>query len=668
MRTEEPRTIRLEDYRPPAYRITDVSLEFDLDPSKTRVRATLSVVDNGQGGGPFALDGDNLPLLSVALDGQPLDDTAYSHDENGLTLHEVPDAFTLVTETEIAPDANTALEGLYVSSGMFCTQCEAEGFRRITFFQDRPDVLATYRVTMTADKARYPILLSNGNPLSSEDLDDGRHRAVWHDPFPKPSYLFALVAGDLGCLEDSFTTESGRDVTLRIWSEHGNEPRCTYAMDSLKRAMRWDEERFGLEYDLDIFNIVAVGDFNMGAMENKSLNIFNSKLVLASPETATDADYAFIESVIAHEYFHNWTGDRVTCRDWFQLSLKEGLTVFRDQEFSSDMRSRPVKRIEDVRALRAAQFPEDASPLAHPVRPASYIEINNFYTPTVYEKGAEVIRMIERIVGRDGFRRGLDLYFERHDGEAATCDDFVAAMADANDVDFTHFKLWYSQAGTPELSVVGHWDEAANRYSVGISQVTPPTPGQPDKKPLYVPIDVALIGANGAPLETTYDGVSGESHVVHLQEAEQSFVFDGVTENPILSINRAFSAPVRIKSDAGDAADAFLMAHDSDPFNRWESGQQYGTRLLLRGVAVDPKRAGHGDRRRVHRRDQEHYRRWDAGSLPSPPKPFCYPAKAISPIRWRWSMSRPSTPRGKPCAKRSPANWMASCRTPTARA
>ncbi|MEM7122993.1 MAG: aminopeptidase N [Pseudomonadota bacterium] len=585
MRTEEPRTIRLEDYRPPAYRITDVSLEFDLDPSKTRIRATMSVVDNGQGGGPFKLDGDNLPLLSIALDGQPLDDDAYSHDDNGLTLHEVPDTFTLVTETEIAPDANTALEGLYVSSGMFCTQCEAEGFRRITFFQDRPDVLATYRVTMTADKTQYPVLLSNGNPVSSEDFDDGHHRAVWHDPFPKPSYLFALVAGDLGCLEDSFTTASGREVALRIWSEHGNEPRCTYAMDSLKRSMRWDEERFGLEYDLDIFNIVAVGDFNMGAMENKSLNIFNSKLVLASPETATDADYAFIESVIAHEYFHNWTGNRVTCRDWFQLSLKEGLTVFRDQEFSSDMRSRPVKRIEDVRALRAAQFPEDASPLAHPIRPASYIEINNFYTPTVYEKGAEVIRMIERIVGRDGFRRGLDLYFERHDGEAATCDDFVAAMADANDVDFTHFKLWYSQAGTPELSVVGHWDEAAKRYSVGISQVTPPTPGQPDKKPLFMPIDVALIGPDGAPLEMTYDGASGKSHVVHLQEAEQTFVFEGVAENPVLSINRAFSAPVRIRSDAGDTADAFLMAHDSDPFNRWESGQQYGTRLLLRGVA-----------------------------------------------------------------------------------
>ncbi len=585
MRTEEPRTIRLEDYRPPAYRIEEVDLDFDLDPAKTRVRATMSVVDNGQGGGSFELHGDKLPLLSLTLDGEPLDESAYAHDDNGLTLHEVPDRFTLVTETEIAPADNTTLEGLYVSSGMFCTQCEAEGFRRITFFQDRPDVLATYRVTMTADKAQYPVLLSNGNPHSSEDVDGGRHRAVWHDPFPKPSYLFALVAGDLGCLEDSFTTASGRDVTLRIWSEHGNEPRCTYAMDSLKRAMRWDEERFGLEYDLDIFNIVAVSDFNMGAMENKSLNIFNSKLVLASPETATDADYAFIESVIAHEYFHNWTGDRVTCRDWFQLSLKEGLTVFRDQEFSADMRSRPVKRIEDVRALRAAQFPEDASPLAHPVRPASYIEINNFYTPTVYEKGAEVIRMIERIVGRDGFRRGLDLYFERHDGAAATCDDFVAAMADANDVDFTHFKLWYSQAGTPELSVIGHWDEATNRYSVAISQVTPPTPGQPDKKPLYMPIDIALIGASGAPLTTTYDGVSGESHVVHLQEAEQSFVFEGVSESPVPSMNRAFSAPVRIKSDAGNGADAFLMAHDSDPFNRWESGQQYGTRLLLRGVA-----------------------------------------------------------------------------------
>ena len=584
MRTEEPKTIHLKDYRPPAYRIHEVDLRFDLDPAKTRVRAEMKVAADGDEGGPFHLHGDDLPLLSIALDGRSLDQAAYSHDGEGLTIHQVPQAFTLTTETEIEPDKNTELEGLYVSGDMFCTQCEAEGFRRITFFQDRPDVLATYRVTMEADEAKHPVLLSNGNLIESVELGGGRHRAVWHDPFPKPSYLFALVAGDLGALKDSFTTASGRKVALAIWTEHGNEPRCEYAMDSLKRAMRWDEQRFGLEYDLDVFNIVAVGDFNMGAMENKSLNIFNSKLILASPETATDSDYAFIESVVAHEYFHNWTGNRVTCRDWFQLSLKEGLTVFRDQEFSSDMRSRPVKRIEDVRTLRAAQFPEDASPLAHPIRPASYIEINNFYTPTVYEKGAEVIRMIERIVGRDGFRKGMDLYIERHDGEAATCDDFVAAMADANDVDLSQFKLWYSQAGTPEVTAEGAWNQAAKTYTLKLTQVTPPTPRQAEKKPVLMPLEVGLIGADSAALQTTFEGKTASSHILHLDRASQTFVFENVAEAAVVSVNRGFTAPIRLKTGGGDAADVFLMAHDIDPFNRWEAGQQYGTRLLLQGV------------------------------------------------------------------------------------
>ena len=590
MRTEEPKTIHLKDYKAPAFRIEAVDLHFDLDPARTRVRAEMKVVANDDSGRPFFLDGDDLPLNAIALNGAPLGEGAYTHDKSGLTLHDAPPAFALTTETEIAPAENTALEGLYVSSGMFCTQCEAQGFRRITFSQDRPDVLATYRVTMEADKASYPVLLSNGNLIDSADLDGGRHRAVWHDPFPKPTYLFALVAGDLGALKDSFTTASGREVALAIWTEHGNEPRCAYAMDSLKRAMRWDEERFGLEYDLDIFNIVAVGDFNMGAMENKSLNIFNSKLILASPETATDADYAVIESVVAHEYFHNWTGNRVTCRDWFQLSLKEGLTVFRDQEFSSDMRSRPVKRIEDVRMLRAAQFPEDAGPLAHPIRPASFIEINNFYTATVYEKGAEVIRMIERIVGRDGFRMGLDLYIERHDGEAATCDDFVAAMEDANDADLAQFKLWYSQAGTPEVTTAGSWDETARAYTLRVTQVTPPTPRQAEKKPVHLPLEVGLIGADGAALVTIFEGRSAVSHVLHVRDAEQVFVFSSVDEAPIASVNRGFTAPVRLKTDGGDAADAFLMAHDIDAFNRWESGQQYGTRLLV--TCIDDIKAG----------------------------------------------------------------------------
>ena len=578
------RETRLSDYTPYDWRVESVVLHFELDPEATVVTAKLAVLadhDAASGVRPLRLDGDSLPLVSVAIDGAPLAPESYTHDESGLVIHEPPRSFTLETRTTIAPLHNTALEGLYISSGMFCTQCEAEGFRRITFFPDRPDVLATYTVAIDADRGTCPVLLSNGNRVKELDLGQDRHRAVWHDPFPKPSYLFALVAGDLGCLEDSFTTASGRDVALRIWSEHGQQDKCAYAMDSLKRAMRWDEERYGLEYDLDIFNIVAVSDFNAGAMENKSLNVFNASLVFASPETATDANYEAIESVIAHEYFHNWTGDRVTCRDWFQLSLKEGLTVYRDQEFSGDMRSRPVKRIDDVRRLRAAQFPEDASPMAHPVRPKSYVEINNFYTPTVYEKGAEVIRMMERILGRDGFRRGMDLYLERHDGEAVTCDDFVSAMADANGADLEHFKLWYSQAGTPDVTASGRYLAGEAAYELTLEQATPPTPGEDVKEALHIPFEVGLVGPNGGDMEVELDGRSGSSHVLDLVEGSQTFRFERVGAAPVLSLNRGFSAPVRVKPRPGDADLAFLMAHDSDPFARWEAGQQYATGLLL---------------------------------------------------------------------------------------
>ncbi len=492
--------IRLADYRPPDYRIESVALDVDLAPETTRVKSTLrlrAAHDRAGGVRPLVLDGDGLELLSVALDGERLGPGDYAADAKSLTLHRPPPRFTLEIQTAIHPAANTQLSGLYVSKGVFCTQCEAEGFRRITYFLDRPDVMAVYRTTIRAPREACPVLLSNGNLVEEGALADGRHYAVWDDPFAKPSYLFALVAGDLAWREDSFTTRSGRKVRLRIFVEHGKEARTSYAMDVLKRAMAWDETRFGLEYDLDGFNIVAVSDFNMGAMENKSLNIFNDRYILADPETATDADYAGIETVVAHEYFHNWTGDRITCRDWFQLSLKEGLTVFRDQEFSSDMRSRPVERIGAVRALRARQFPEDAGPLAHPVRPDSYIEINNFYTATVYQKGAEVIRMMHTLLGEAGFQKGMRLYVERHDGQAVTCDDFVAAMADANAVDLTQFKRWYSQAGTPELEVAGRYDGAAGAYELTVAQRCKPTPGQPEKLPLHIPLALGLLDARG---------------------------------------------------------------------------------------------------------------------------------------------------------------------------
>ena len=578
----EPHVIRLADYTPPPYRIEAVALEFDLVPNATRVKARLKMVsehDRAKGVKALVLDGEDLKLLHVAVEGRKLAENEYNVSERGLTLNVPPAAFTLETEVEINPEANKALEGLYVSRGVFCTQCEAEGFRHITYFLDRPDAMTVFRVTVRAPKASCPVLLSNGNLIDQGDLPDGRHFAVWEDPFRKPCYLFALVAGDLAHIEDSFTTMSGRKVRLGIYVEHGKESRAGYAMGALQRSMKWDEEAWGREYDLDIFNIVAVSDFNMGAMENKSLNIFNDRYILADPETATDMDYYLIESIVGHEYFHNWSGDRVTCRDWFQLSLKEGLTVFRDQEFTADMRNRANKRIDDVEVLRVSQFREDAGPLAHPVRPDSYIEINNFYTATVYQKGAEVIRMMQTVLGKEKFRAGMDLYFQRHDGQAVTCEDFAAAMEDASGIDLTQFKLWYSQSGTPQLSVEGKYDPNGKRYSLKISQSCAPTPGQPTKKPFQIPVSMALIAPNGGE-------VPGATQVLELTQPTQTFTFENVPSEPRLSINRNFSAPVIVKFDQSDADKAFLMTHDTDAFNRWNAGQDYGGAVILRGVAA----------------------------------------------------------------------------------
>ncbi|WP_341702497.1 aminopeptidase N [Ferrovibrio sp.] len=585
-----PQAIHRRDYRQPDYWIRRVALEFDLEPHVTRVKARLEIEPNAgtAADAPLHLDGENLVLLAVHLDGRPLADGEYSLTDRGLTITKPPAGFfVLQTEVRIDPAGNTQLSGLYQSSGVYCTQCEAEGFRRITYFADRPDVMAVYRVTIRADRKACPVLLSNGNLAEEGALPDGRHYAVWEDPFPKPSYLFALVAGDLGCNEDSFVTRSGRNVRLRIFVEHGKEGRTTYAMDALKRSMRWDETRFGLEYDLDLFNIVAVSDFNMGAMENKSLNIFNDKYILADQETATDADFAGIESVVAHEYFHNWTGDRITCRDWFQLSLKEGLTVFRDQEFSADMRSRPVTRIRDVRALRARQFREDAGPLAHPVRPDSYIAIDNFYTATVYEKGAEVIRMMHTLLGEDGFQKGMRLYVERHDGTAATCDDFAAAMADANDADLSQFRLWYSQAGTPELEIEGRYDSGEGSYHLTVRQSCPPTPGQPDKAPMHIPFAIGLLDGQGRDIPLRLEGEADTAkpgRLLQLTTPNQTFRFVNLPQPKALSLNRGFSAPVLVHVRQDGAERAFLMAHDSDPFARWEAGQQFATDLLLQRV------------------------------------------------------------------------------------
>ncbi len=593
MKTAEPRTVHLKDYTPPPYRITDLALDFQLEPKATRVKAHMSVERRGDTAEPLVLDGNRLTFVSVAMDGSDLPPSAYSADADKFTLFAPPAKFTLDIVTEIAPAENTALEGLYMSNGIYCTQCEPEGFRCITYFLDRPDNLARFETRVEADKKTAPVLLSNGNLVDCGDLDGGRHFALWRDPFPKPSYLFALVAGDLGHINDTYTTLTGRKIDLFIYVEHGNEPRAEYAMDSLKRAMRWDEETYGREYDLDIFMIVAVSAFNFGAMENKGLNIFNDKVLLASPETATDDDYARIESVVGHEYFHNWTGDRITCRDWFQLALKEGLTVFRESGFAGDMRSHSVRRITDVKDLRLRQFQEDAGPLAHPVQPQSYITIDNFYTATIYEKGAEVIGMLKTIVGPETFRKGMDLYFTRHDGEAATVEDFVRCFEEAGGRKLIQFRLWYSQAGTPEVQAEGSYDPAAGTYALNLSQRVPPTPGQPEKQPMQIPLALGLVGKeSGRALPLTLEGENAtgpEERVLELTGERQRFVFTGIDEAPVLSIGRNFSAPVNVRTGTDAQTRAFLMSRDSDSFNRWEAGQQLSSELLL-GMIGDVQR------------------------------------------------------------------------------
>ncbi|HEY8255591.1 MAG TPA: aminopeptidase N [Rhizomicrobium sp.] len=596
MRTEEPRAIHLSDYKAPEFRITTVHLDFALEPETTRVKAKLAI-ERRSGTGPLVLAGECQKLLSVALDGRALGTADYLLDDKNLTLPDPPDRLTLEIESEINPAANTALEGLFLSSGMFCTQCEPEGFRRITYFLDRPDNLSVFTVRIEADKEQYPVLLSNGNRIQSGDLASGRHFAVWHDPFPKPSYLFALVAGDLGSIHDSFTTMSGRKVALAIYVEHGNEPRAHYAMDALKRAMKWDEEAYGREYDLDIFMIVAVSAFNMGAMENKGLNIFNDKVLLATPETATDDDYARIEGVVAHEYFHNWTGNRITCRDWFQLSLKEGLTVFRDQQFSGDMRSHGVQRIQDVRSLRARQFIEDAGPLAHPVQPSSYIEINNFYTATIYDKGAQVIGMLKTLVGDEGYRRATDLYFERHDGEAATVEDWVRCFEETSGRDLGQFRLWYAQAGTPVVEARGAYDAATQTYTLELTQSLAPTPGQAEKKPMHIPVRMGLIGPKGRGLPLTLEGENREgadNRVLELTEPHHRFTFVNVPGEPLLSLGRDFSAPAIFRNPLSRHERAILMGKDSDAFNRWEAGQSLAAEIMLE-VAGRARSDANGD-------------------------------------------------------------------------
>jgi aminopeptidase N len=586
-----PRQVRLADYTPPAFLVDTVDLTFELDEAATKVTTRITLRRNPASTdrtAPLRLDGESVTLLRLACNGETLSANQYNLDNNALIIPDPPDSCTLTIEGRIAPDSNTELSGLYVSNHSYFTQCEAQGFRRITFFPDRPDVMARFTATIIADRARCPVMLSNGNPGAVQDLGDGRHKITWTDPHPKPSYLFALVAGDLVAVRDSFTTRSGRHVDLGIWVRRGDEDRCAHAMRSLKTSMTWDEEVFGLEYDLDVFNIAAVSDFNMGAMENKGLNVFNTKYVLAKPETATDADYQGIETVIAHEYFHNWTGNRVTCRDWFQLSLKEGLTVFRDQEFSADQGSRAVKRIGDVRGLRAAQFREDAGPLAHPVQPASYIAIDNFYTATVYNKGAEVIRMMHTLLGKAAFRRGMDLYFARHDNQAVTIDDFVNAMQDASGIDLGRFRRWYHQAGTPELAITDAYDAATQCYTLTVTQRTPPTPGQPDKQPLVIPLAMGLLDSDGAALPLHLEGQPASretTSVLLVTEAEQRFTFLDVPTAPTPSLLRGFSAPVKLSGLTPERL-RFLAAHDTDPFVRWESGQQYATGLLLDLVAA----------------------------------------------------------------------------------
>ena len=625
MKTQTPQTIYLKDYRPPQFLIDTVDLDIDLGEEWTTVKANLSLMrnpDSTETSNTLMLDGQKMELLSVKLDNVELTHEQYQVDDSQLTIPDVPEKFLLTTEVRIQPQNNTALEGLYKSSAMFCTQCESEGFRKITYFLDRPDVMSLYSTTISADPELYPVMLSNGNLLESGTFADSRHWVKWVDPFPKPSYLFALVAGDLLHIEDSFRTSSGREVTLKIYVEAENIEFCDHAMRSLKESMRWDEERFGREYDLDLFMIVAVNDFNMGAMENKGLNIFNSKLILASQETATDTDFYNIQGVVGHEYFHNWSGNRVTCRDWFQLSLKEGFTVFRDQEFSSDLNSRAVQRIADADRLRTHQFPEDAGPMSHPIRPDSYMEINNFYTMTVYEKGAEVVRMIYTLLGRENFRKGTDLYFERHDGQAVTCDNFVAAMEDANGADLKQFRRWYSQSGTPELNISGSHDPEAKTYSLTVRQSCPDTAGQKgfgaekvlddghekqsapveiqkskqnakiffQKKPFHIPFALGLLAPDGRALPLKLADSPSEkfpdTEILELRNETETFVFEDVPLAPVPSLLRGFSAPVKLHFDYSNADLAFLLANDTDEFNRWEAGQQLMIRITLEQIRL----------------------------------------------------------------------------------
>lgn len=583
MRDGNPAPVtRLTDYRPPAWLVDHTRLDVDLRDGHATVTAELAVRRNparDDRPGELVLDGEHLELLSLSVDDRPLGEQDYRLEEGRLTVPGVPEQFTLTSRVRIHPESNTALEGLYRSNGMYCTQCEAEGFRRITFFPDRPDVLSRFTTTIHADRAAYPLLLSNGNPVDSGDEEGGRHYATWDDPFPKPCYLFALVAGDLACLEDSFRTASGRDVALRLYAEHRDLDKLGHAMDSLKRAMAWDEQVFGREYDLDIFQVVAVSHFNMGAMENKGLNIFNTSCVLAHPATTTDAGFERVESVVAHEYFHNWSGNRVTCRDWFQLSLKEGFTVFRDQEFSSDMNSRAVTRVENVDFLVNHQFPEDQGPMAHPVRPSEYQKIDNFYTLTVYEKGSEIVRMQHELLGAEDFRRASDLYFERFDGQAVTCDDFVACMEEVSGLDLSQFKRWYSQAGTPLVTASDRF--ADGEYQLTLRQETPPTPGQSDKQPLMIPVKLALLDDQGRALPLDDSGAT--ETVVILRDSEQTFRFPVATDRiPTPSLLRGFSAPVSLRYPFKEAQLITLLAHDSDGFCRWDAAQRLYFAALAR--------------------------------------------------------------------------------------
>lgn len=586
MRTSQPQTIYLSEYRVPAYLVDTVDLRFELLENGARVHSTLEVRRNPEsdaGAAPLELDGDSLVLESVALNGTPLGEGDFEDRGDKLIVASVPEQFELQVVTWIEPQNNTRLEGLYKSSGMFCTQCEAEGFRCITYFPDRPDVMSRFRTRIEADKGAYPVLLSNGNDIERGDLGDGRHYVTWEDPFPKPCYLFALVAGDLVEKRDTFRTCSGRDIDLRMYVEPRNAEKCDHALDSLKRSMRWDEEVYGREYDLDIFMIVAVDDFNMGAMENKGLNIFNSSCVLASQDSATDMAFQRIEAIVAHEYFHNWSGNRVTCRDWFQLSLKEGFTVLRDSQFSSDMGSPTVRRIEDVTLLRTAQFAEDGGPMAHPIRPASYMEISNFYTLTIYEKGAEVVRMIRTLLGPDMFRKGSDLYFERHDGQAVTTDDFVKAMEDASGRDLSQFRLWYEQAGTPVLNVSDEYDSAQGVYRLTVEQSIPDTPGQTAKKPQHIPFALGLLGARGESLPLRLEPESQDAptdRVLELTDSSHTFEFHGINERPVPSLLRDFSAPVRVRYPWTREQMLFLMSHDPDGFNRWDAGQRLAVDVI----------------------------------------------------------------------------------------